>query len=355
MLDAEAALARVCARARLIPAASGEAIVAACDPARFDADVLGAASAKSGNPVIPLVEALRKAVSGAHAEHVHHGATSQDILDTAAMVIAARALPGIREDAGAAAEACRRLAVEHKRTPQLGRTLLQQALPRTFGLTAAEWMTGIDDALASLREAPPTAQLGGPVGTLAGLGERPQELVRDFARELGLEAPALPWHTNRVRITKLAGALAQLGGALGKVGLDVTLLAQDEVRELREGGGPGTGGSSSMMHKRNPVAAVSLVACARRLPGLVATMHVAMLQEHQRGAGAWQAEWETWAELLRLVGSAAAWARRLLDGLEVDAERMRANLLDAADRHGLVPDEGIDASARLAEQAVSLR
>ncbi len=355
MLDAEAALARACARADLVPPQSAEAIAAACDPARYDPAALGAAATATGNPVIPLVQALREAVGPEHAAHVHHGATSQDILDSAAMLVAARALTGIRADAQAAAECCRRAAIEHARTPQVGRTLLQQALPRTFGLTAAEWMTGIEQALGSLSEAEPAAQLGGPVGTRAAFGDHGQQVLEDFARELGLAAPTLAWHTNRVRVAKLSGALGQLGGALGKIGLDVTLLAQDEIGELREGGGPGAGGSSSMAHKRNPVAAVTLVACARRLPGLVATMHTAMLQEHQRAAGAWQAEWETWPELLRLVGSAAAWGRALLDGLEVDAERMRANLRAAAERHGFAADDGIDAAARLAASAAGSR
>lgn len=274
----------------------------------MDLDAIGRESARGGNPVIPLVERL--------PESAHAGATSQDILDTAMMLIAKRALAPLLEDAGAAAMRAEELAAEHADTPMIGRTLLQRAEPTTFGRKAAGWAAGIAASTAAVAEAPLPVQMGGPVGA------RDDDVAAIVAQELGL-APSAPWHGDRVPVVRLGTALGVLAGALGKVGRDVALLSQDEIGELREGA---PGGSSSMPHKRNPVASVAIVACATRTPGLVSTLLAAMPGENERAAGAWHAEWETLSDLLRLAGSAAAWARELLDGLEVDAERMRANL-----------------------------
>jgi 3-carboxy-cis,cis-muconate cycloisomerase len=331
MLDAEAALARAQARAGAIPAAAAEAIAAACDAGRFDLAALGAEAARHAQPVVGLVAALRDAVGPAVAGHVHAGATSQDILDTGLMLVARRALGPILGDLAAGAEACAALAEAHAATPMIGRTLLQQAAPTTFGLKAAGWMTGLDEAhdgLARVRDAALAVQLGGPVGALHA-----PEVVAEVARQLGLAAPVLPWHTQRRRPAELAAALGVAAGAAAKVARDVTLLAQGEVGEAREGGDPSRGGSSSMAHKRNPVAAVSALACAERVPGLVATMLAAMGQEHERAAGAWQAEWPTLLDLLRLTGSAVAWTAELAPGLEVDPARMAANLAAAPGDH----------------------
>ncbi|MGH2856692.1 MAG: lyase family protein, partial [Solirubrobacteraceae bacterium] len=229
-------------------------------------------------------------------------------------------------DARAAAEAAATLADAHRATAMIGRTLLQQALPTTFGLRAAGWLVGIDEAVAELarvRDRRLAVQMGGPVGA------RGPAIAARVAADLELVEPVLPWQAIRVRPAALAAALGGLCGVLAKVARDVTLLAQQEVGEVREGGGPGRGGSSAMAHKRNPVGAVSVLACAKRAPGLVATMLACMEQEHERAAGAWQAEWGVEKELLALAGSAAAWARELLEGLEVDGERMRANLAAA--------------------------
>jgi 3-carboxy-cis,cis-muconate cycloisomerase len=220
------------------------------------------------------------------------------------------------------------LASEHRDTVMAGRTLLQQALPVTFGLKAAEWLAGLDEALARLDEIRRTrlaAQLGGAAGTLASLGDAGPEVLAAFAEELGLAEPPLAWHTIRVRPGELAGALGVACGVVAKVGRDVTLLAQTEVAEVREGV-PGRGGSSTLPHKRNPVAAVSAVACAMRAPGLVAELLGAMAHEHERAAGAWHAEWRPFGALLETTGSACAWLRDCLEHLEVDADRMRANL-----------------------------
>jgi 3-carboxy-cis,cis-muconate cycloisomerase len=221
----------------------------------------------------------------------------------------------------------------------IGRTLLQQAVPVTFGLVAAGWLTSLDEARTGLDSVGPrlAVQFGGAAGTLAALGDDGPRVALLLAEELGLARPAAPWHTDRLRILELAAALAGACGVLSKVARDVTLLAQSEVAEVRETGpGPGPdrgggrrGGSSAMPNKRNPVAAVVILGCARRAPGLLATLAACAEQEHQRAAGAWHAEWEPMADLLRLTGSAASWAAELLAGLEVDAHRMRANL-DAA-------------------------
>lgn len=323
MLDVEAALARACAGEGLLSMAHAEQIAAACRAEHFDLAGIGAQAAEHATPVVPLVAALRRVVGERLAGHVHLGATSQDVLDTAAMLVARRALEPILRDAAAAAAAAAALARRHRDTPMVGRTLLQQALPTSFGLRAAGWMAGIDQArrrLTTVRDVELAVQMGGAVGNRA-----PQVAAR-VAAELGLAEPVLPWHTVRVIPANLAAALGTLAGVLGKLARDVSLLAQQEVGELREGGDPLRGASSAMAHKHNPVNSVSLLACSKRVPGLVATMFAAMEQEHERAAGAWQAEWGTHTELLTLVGSAAAWGRELLEQLEVDTERMRDNL-----------------------------
>jgi 3-carboxy-cis,cis-muconate cycloisomerase len=328
MLDVEAALARAQARAGLIGEDDARAIGAACDAERFDGAAIGAEAAKSGNPVVPLVKALTDAVEGRAAGQVHRGATSQDILDSAAMLVAHRALGPLLDDLEAAAEAAAALAAEHGETVMAGRTLMQQALPIAFGLKAAEWLVGLDEAAARLVEVRRTrlaAQLGGAAGTLASLDGAGVEVAAYLADELGLDEPLVAWHTIRTRPADLAGALGATAGVIAKAGRDVVLLAQTEVGEVREGV-PGRGGSSTLPHKRNPVAAISALAAAMRAPGLVATLLSAMAHEHERAAGPWHAEWRPLSELLETVGSAAAWLRDCLEHLEVDAERMRANL-----------------------------
>jgi 3-carboxy-cis,cis-muconate cycloisomerase len=270
----------------------------------IDIAELGREAAEHASPVVPLARRF---------EETHAGATSQDILDTAMMLVAKRALEPILDDACAAAEACALLADAQRATPVMGRTLLQDALPTSFGLKAAGWMAAIDEACDALELVPLAVQMGGPVG------HRDPAVAARVAERLGLYEPVLPWHTNRVLPAQLAAALGVLAGALAKPARDVTL-----SEYLREGV-PGRGGSSAMDHKRNPVAAVSVLACAKRVPGLVATMLACMEQEHERAAGAWQAEWGTLTELLRLTGSAAAWARDLLENLEVNIGAMEAS------------------------------
>jgi 3-carboxy-cis,cis-muconate cycloisomerase len=327
MLDVEAALARAQEGAGLIAPETADAIAAACVPGLYDIDALADAGADAANPVVPLVRALRERLSGDAARAAHRGATSQDILDTAAMLVARRALGPVLADLSGVAGACARLARKHRDTLLPGRTLMQQAVPTTFGLTAAGWLTAVDAArarLTAVRDDRLAVQLGGAAGTLSALGDSGIEVLGLLAEETGLSEPPVPWHTDRTRIAELAGGLGAVAGVLGKIATDLILFGQTEVAEVAETGE--RGGSSAMPHKRNPVAAISASACARRAPGLVATLLAAMPQEHQRAAGAWQAEWEPLSELLRLTGSAAAWIREALEGLRVDAVQMRANL-----------------------------
>jgi 3-carboxy-cis,cis-muconate cycloisomerase len=341
MLDFEAALARACARAGLVPPEAAEEIASACSADHFDPAALARGGASAGNPAVPLVAALRAQLPDSVAGHVHRGATSQDVIDTAAMLVARRVIAPILDDAARAGGACARLASEHRETVMLGRTLLQQAVPITFGLKAAGWLAGIERSrreLARVGEHELALQFGGAAGTVAALGDRGVAVTAELARELGLARPALPWHGERSRPARLASALAGLGGAAGKAARDVVLLAQNEVDEVRLGG---SGGSSAMPHKRNPVSAVAVLACADRLPGLLATMHSSLIGEHERAVGAWHAEWETLTDMLRLTGSAVAWAAEMLESLEVDPGRMRANLEGAGD---LVMAESVTAA-----------
>ncbi len=370
LLDAEAALARAVERAGLAPAGAGAAVTDAARAGSFDPVLLGELAALTGNPVPGLARELSRRVPQSAAPAVHRGATSQDIMDTAAMLLAKRYLDVISADLTAAAAAAARLAAAHRGTIMIGRTLLQQAVPVTFGLVAAGWLDALDAAragIATCRTQRLAVQFGGAAGTLASLGEDGPRVAALFAAETGLPLPTLPWHTNRLRIIDVGTALARASAALGKIARDVSLLAQSEVGEVHEGSPPtggaegsggtvspsrggaeGSGGtvspsrggvtggvappgvtrgsSSAMPHKNNPVAAISVLGCTRQVPGLLATLVASAEQEFQRAAGAWHAEWEPFTALLRLTGSAAAWGAELLGGLVVDASRMAANL-----------------------------
>jgi len=381
MLDAEAGLARALERAGLAPAGAGEAVTAAAKAENFDPNELGGLAALTGNPVPGLARALARQVPQSAAGAVHRGATSQDIVDTAAMLLAKRAIGVIQGDLARAAGAAAGLAETHRGSIMIGRTLLQQAVPVTFGLVAAGWLTGVDEAregLAAVGAQRLAVQFGGAAGTLASLGEAGRRVAALLAEELGLAQPVLPWHTERLRIVDLGAALARVAAALGKIARDVTLLAQSEVGEVSEGGAaqargpdpqapapsPRRGGSSAMPHKRNPVASIAILGCTRQVPGLLATLTAATEQELQRAAGAWHAEWEPLTALLRLTGSASSWAAELLSGLVVDTPRMAANLaatkgmplaehvaslladvLGAAQAHDLVAEAGVRAAS----------
>jgi 3-carboxy-cis,cis-muconate cycloisomerase len=339
MLDVESALTKALESMDEIPPEAARRIAEACTVDRYDVGALATEAARHATPVVGLVQALREQVPESDRPYVHVGATSQDIVDTALMLIAKRALTPLLTTSEAAAWTLFGLAQEHRHTPMIARTLLRQALPITFGLRAAIWLDGIDSARARLRTVQETGlavQMGGAVG-----GRAP-ELGTRVALELGLADPVIGWSATRVRTAELACALGVLAGVFGKVARDVTLLAQDEVGEVSESGEGGAGGgSSSMAHKHNPVAAVSTLACTRRVPGLVATVLAGMETEHERAAGAWQAEWGTLADLLTLTGSAASWTGALVDGLRIHTDRMAANLRTAV-TGDQPPPAGID-------------
>ncbi|MFF3201624.1 3-carboxy-cis,cis-muconate cycloisomerase [Streptomyces sp. NPDC002962] len=344
LLDAEAALTRAQETLGLTPRGAGAAVTSAADDGGFDVRSLAERARGGGNPVIPLVADLTKAVGEEYGPYVHRGATSQDIMDTATMLVAVRTLALLLADLDRVERALARLAAEHRDTPMPGRTLTQHAVPTTFGLKAAGWRSLVLDArdrMTAVRDSLP-AQLGGAAGTLAAFtaygATDATALPAAFARELGLREPLLPWHTLRTPIADLAGCLALAAGALGKVATDVLTLARTEIAEVAEGSG---GGSSAMPHKANPVRSTLIAAAARRAPQLAATLYGSLAAEDERPAGAWHAEWEPLRELLRLTGGAARDAAELTEGLRVDADAMRAHL-DLT--HGLIVSERLSAA-----------
>ena len=343
LLDAEAALTRAQAALGLAPAGAASAVTGAAEAGRFDLRSLAERARGGGNPVIPLVADLTKAAGEEYGPYVHRGATSQDIMDTATMLVAVRTLDLVLADLGRTERALARLAAEHRDTTMPGRTLTQHAVPTTFGLKAAGWRSLTLDArdrIKAVRDALP-AQLGGAAGTLAAFtayGARDTgALTAAFARELGLREPLLPWHTLRTPIADLAGCLAFAAGALGKAAVDVLVLGRTEIAEVAEGSG---GGSSAMPHKANPVRSTLIVAAARRAPQLAATLYGSLVAEDERPAGAWHAEWEPLRELLRLVGGAARDAAELAEELRVHADVMREHL---GLTHGLIVSERLSA------------
>jgi 3-carboxy-cis,cis-muconate cycloisomerase len=322
MLEVERALAAAEAATGVIPADAASGIAGACRAGELDVAELARAGRAVGNPAEPLVRALRARVGGDAARWVHHGATSQDVMDSASMLVTRSARELVLAELDAVAAACARLADEHRSTPMAGRTLMQQAVPTTFGLKAAGWLVGAVDARARLAAVPLKAQLGGAAGTLAALGDRGPDVLRAFAAELGLAEPVLPWHTRRVRVAELGDALAAVAAACDKIALDVVLLGQTEIGEVSEAVG---GGSSTMPQKRNTTRAAIARACARGVHGAAGVL-TAGEYEHERAAGAWHAEWGALSDALALAGGAAAAMRECLEGLDVHVDRMRANM-----------------------------
>jgi 3-carboxy-cis,cis-muconate cycloisomerase len=325
MLVAERALAVAEAKVGVITLESAGAITVCCDPDRFDLATLVSEGRRVGNPAEPLVRALREAVGGDAARDVHLGATSQDVLDTAAALVARDATSPIVADLDAVAATCAELADRHRSSVMAARTLLQQAVPTTFGLKAASWLVGILHARGRITAARLPAQLGGAGGTLAALGGRGLEVLRAFAAELTLPEPVVPWHTRRLPLAELGSAHAVAAGWSAKIAVDLELLAQTEVGEVRM---PANGGSSTMPHKRNPVGPTLVRANAMRTRAAAGLLSAALPQEHERAAGAWHAEWGALSDVLAGSGGAAAWLRETLAGLEVDVERMRANIAE---------------------------
>lgn len=343
MLDFESALAWALAEADVMPRAAAEAIAGACDADRFDVQALGAATAAGGNPAIPLVKQLTAQVPESVAGYVHWGATSQDVIDTATMGVVRNALAIIQDELEIVAAQCADLAEQYRSTVMVGRTLLQQALPITFGLKAAGWHAQIDRVRSELdrvRRKAPTVQLGGAVGTLASLEGSGERILRSVAHRLELNEPELPWHTARDRVIRIQSTLGLVAGSMGKIAGDIALMMQTEVGEYSEAA---AGGSSTMPHKRNPVASTLALAAAQRVTGMMSGAFASLLQQHERAAGPWHAEWDTLFDMLRLTAAAVRHVRNATDGPTVNTERMRDNLEHT---HGVIMAEA--AAMRLA-------
>jgi 3-carboxy-cis,cis-muconate cycloisomerase len=344
ILDFEAALARAQARAGVVPAAAAAAIAGQCRTELFDIPALSRATALAGNAAIPIVNELTRLVAArdpAAANCVHWGATSQDAMDTGLVLQLRQGLDWIEGDARQLCIALAKTATEHKETPIAGRTWLQHAAPTTFGLKVAGWLCAVArhfERLRALRTRVLVLQLGGAAGTLAALGEDADKTVSLLAEELGLQPAEMPWHAHRDRLVEVALTLGLLAGSLGKMARDIALMTQSEVAELAEPSVPGRGGSSSMPQKRNPVGCATVLAAAMRIPGLVSVLLSAMTQEHERGLGGWQAEWETVPEVFLLTSGALSQMRQVIVGLRVDRERMLGNL-DAT--RGLIYAEAV--------------
>ena len=344
MLDFEAALARAEAVTGLIPVNAVGAIANACKAQNFDIAALAQAATKSGNLAIPLVKALTADVAGQDAEaarYVHWGATSQDVIDTAAMLMLRAGIDALLSDLDRAVAGFAAQARTHRHTAMVGRTWLQHALPIPFGLKLAEYAAALHRSrqrLRRLRSEALALQFGGAAGTLAALGDNGLRIAEALARELNLPLPEAPWHTHRDRFADAASVLAIATGTCGKIARDVSLLMQTDVGEAFEPSGEGRGGSSTMPHKRNPVAAASALGAATMAPNLAATMFAAQVQDHERSAGPWHAEWPTLPSLLLVTSGALAAIVDIAEGLEVDVARMRANL-DTT--HGLIMAESV--------------
>jgi 3-carboxy-cis,cis-muconate cycloisomerase len=332
MLDFEAALARAEAATGVIPASAAGPIAKACKASSFDLADLAEAATRSGNLAIPLVKALTAEVAKADADaarYVHWGATSQDVIDTAGMLTLRGAIDALLPDLDRAIAGLARLARQHRNTAVVARTWLQHALPMPFGLKLAEYAAALQRSrsrLQRLRSEGLALQFGGAAGTLAALGDKGLLVAERLAQELRLPLPDAPWHTHRDRIAEAASVFAMLTGTCGKIARDVSLLMQTDVAEAFEPSGEGRGGSSTMPHKRNPVAAATALAAATMAPNLAATIFAAQVQDHERSAGPWQAEWPTLPMLQLVTSGALAAIVDIAEGLEVDVARMRVNL-----------------------------
>lgn len=361
LLDVEAALAAVQADLGLIPAEAAPAIAAACRAELYDPVALGMAAAEAGNIAIPLVKALTATVEGSARGHVHWGATSQDVIDTALVLQIRAALARLDADLFRLGHALAGLARTHRASVMPARTWLQQALPTTFGLKVAGWLDAVTRQRARLRAAAPrllALQFGGAAGTLASLGTVGPAVASALATRLDLTQPATPWHTHRDRIAEAGALCGLLTGTLGKIARDVSLMMQTEIGEAMEPAAPGRGGSSTLPHKRNPILCGAILAAATAAPGLVATLMAAQVQEHERAAGPWSAEWRALPDLVILTGGALARAITLAEGLTVDTARMRSNLdategliLAEAAMMALAPTLGRDIAHAVVEAA----
>jgi len=342
VLDVEVAWVEVQVSLGLVPAHDVDRVVGAVrtagDATAYDLSDLARRSEDGGNPVLPVLADLRDHVGRidpAAAALVHRGLTSQDVLDTALMLVARRTLEQLHASLSESADALAGLAERHRGTVMVGRTLTQHALPTTFGLKAAGWLSGVLDGLDAVdgcRAALPV-QCGGAVGTLAAVHAlvpgRALDAADLLSGALGL-ATALPWHTNRTPVTRLADTLVTVADALGKIGADVCVLSRPEIGELAEPSADGRGISSTLPQKRNPVLSVLIRSVAIEAPHLAAQVHsAAALAVDERPDGSWHAEWPALIRLLGRVAAAASQAAELLASLEVDAAAMQATVVAA--------------------------
>ena len=329
MLAFEAALARAQAAEGLIPADHAETIAAACAAFEVDMEVFLAEGKQSATLAVPLVRLLKARVPKAVAPHVHLGATSQDVLDTANALCLSRCLDEADRSLRAAIRGLAAKAREHRATPMLGRTLMQPAIPITAGLKIARWTLALAEDLDRLDEARAAGlavQLGGPVGAGEALGAHHMAVVHRLSLALGL-GDRRPWHAHRNAWIDLLDRIGLVVLTAGKIARDVALLMQPEVGEMMESAPrEGVGRSSAMPHKRNPVYCAHALAAATRMPGLLAIVHAGALGEHERALGGWQAELATVADIAQALGSALDFLDTIAAGLVVDAQRMGENL-----------------------------
>lgn len=332
MVRFEVALARVEGRLGIIPSAAAEVIARVATAEKLDAVSIASATLQSATPAIPFVKQLTelvRSVDPAAAGFVHWGATSQDVCDTAMVLLLQKVQTLFASDLNRLETRLAEISNQHSNTVMLGRTLLQPATPITFGLKAAGWLGAIHRARKHVDQSFLDArilQFGGASGTLAALGDRGLEVAEALAQELNLTLPEAPWHAQRDRLAMLLTSCGVLVGVLAKMARDILLLSQPEVGEAREASAQGRGGSSTMPHKQNPVGCTLTLAAANRTPGLIANFLSGMVQEHERAAGGGQAEWSTIADFMSATGMAIASMAGVAEGLIVDAGRIRGNI-----------------------------
>jgi 3-carboxy-cis,cis-muconate cycloisomerase len=328
-LDIEAALAKVQARLGIIPREAAEEIVKHCQAAEYDFALLKKQTERIGYPVLPVVQQLVKKCANGVGEWCHWGATTQDITDTATVLQIREALDLVESEIKAISKALAGLAKKYRDTPMAGRSNLQQAVPITFGFKAATLLSGFDRHLQRLKELRPrvlVGEFGGAAGTLASLGKDGLKVQEGLMKELGLGQPAIAWHTMRDAIAETGCFLGLVTGTLGKIATDVKLMMQTEVEEVYEPFAEGRGSSSTMPQKRNPISCNYIVACTSMVRQNVAALLDAMVEDHERSTGPWEIEWISVPEIFCLAAGALNQARFLMEGLEVDPARMRANL-----------------------------
>ena len=327
-VEVEVALARAQARCGIVPREAAEAIAARASAEALDLERLRRETDNVGYPILPLVQQLAQQC-GEAGRYLHWGATTQDIMDTALVLQLREALEVVEADLAALRDILARLARRHRDTPMAGRTHLQQALPITFGYKAAVWLAGFDRhavRLAELRPRVLVGQFAGAAGTLASLGGRGFEVQQALMDELGVGVPAATWHSVRDTLAEVVNFLALVTGSLGKVAYDLMLMASTEVGEVQEPFAHGRGASSTMPQKRNPISSELILAAAKAVRQQAGLMLDAMVQDFERATGPWHAEWLALPESFVLTAGALHQAKFALEGLVVDAARMRANL-----------------------------